>query len=192
MLKSTLFKAISVPFEQADAAAKNICALLNECCDRIDIAGSIRRKRRVIHDVDLIAIPRSTRSAPTTLFGDTVEVSLLAELITRMSQQGMVKIIKRGEKYQRLEFTNLQIPVDLYLASEATWSTLLLIRTGSKEHNIYLCSRARDLGMQLKADGSGLLKNGRPFANDSEESIFRALDLDFVPPEKRETDSTVQ
>ena len=48
--------------------------------------------------------------------------------------------------------------LDIYVATPETWATLLLIRTGSRAHNIKLCARARAMGMRLHADGSGLFR----------------------------------
>ena len=88
--------------------------------------------------------------------------------------------------------------LDLYIATAETWATLLLIRTGSKEHNIKLCSLARQKGMVLHADGRGLaypphvgIENGQQFEAetfikcDTEESIFQALGLPYRKPWER-------
>jgi DNA polymerase (family 10) len=86
--------------------------------------------------------------------------------------------------------------LDIYIATPETWATLLLIRTGSKEHNIRLCSLAKQKGMYLKADGQGLFKANNPnpikedpgwerIAGDTELSIFEALGLPYKRPEER-------
>ena len=62
----------------------------------------------------------------------------------------------------------------------------MLIRTGSKEHNVRLCARARSVGMKLHADGSGItLKDGVRHVPQSEEDIFAALGLPYEKPEER-------
>jgi DNA polymerase (family 10) len=75
--------------------------------------------------------------------------------------------------------------VDIYRARPETWGVLLLIRTGSIEHNIKLCSRARAMNMMLSAK-KGVIKDGKVVASRTEEEIFKALEMDFVEPEKRE------
>jgi len=78
------------------------------------------------------------------------------------------------------------VPIDIYLATEQTWWTLLLIRTGSRNHNIKLARRAIELQMHLKADGSGLLgHDGSLIQIYSEEAIFHHLGLQYRPPEER-------
>jgi DNA polymerase (family 10) len=171
----------------AERIATEVSASLASGCERIAVAGSIRRRKPVIHDIDLVAIPTFEQSPPRTLFGDCEQVSLLERELTRVASTGRVRIIERGTKAVRLEAIPEEIAIDLYVASAQTWAALLLIRTGSREHNIGLCSLARDLGMQLKADGSGLFRGSEMVARDSEESIFEALGLLYVPPERRET-----
>ncbi|GAI08995.1 unnamed protein product, partial [marine sediment metagenome] len=76
--------------------------------------------------------------------------------------------------------------VDIYVASEKTWATLLLIRTGSKENNIRLATLAKKRGWHLAASGDGLFdENRQRIAGDSEESIYEALNLPWQRPEER-------
>ena len=183
-------KTISVSLYRAEEAAESICAQIRDSCVRVQVAGSIRRRKPMVHDIDIVVIPRFGIGQSNSLFEDVVERNELEAVVRELAHVGKVKIKKHGERVLCLSFLGVEVPVDLYIASEETWSTLLLIRTGSKEHNIFLCSRARQLGMQLKADGSGLHRNGNLIASDSESSIFSALGLTYVPPEGREVVST--
>jgi DNA polymerase (family 10) len=89
-----------------------------------------------------------------------------------------------GQKIMRVMIGNTQ--VDIYIADETTWATLLLIRTGSKDSNIRLCSLAKKKGWHLAASGDGLFnETGERIAGDTEESIFKALGLPFQRPEDR-------
>jgi DNA polymerase (family 10) len=185
-MNQTGAKIVSIPLIAAKNAALQFCSLISQSCDRIEIAGSIRRKRPYVHDIDIVVIPRFVHMPPKTLFGDPEETSELERRLCELEAQEHIALIRRGERVQQLKLRNLAVPVDLYLASEDSWATLLLIRTGSKEHNIYLCTLAKRLGMQLKADGSGLLQNGQLVVNGSEEAIFKALNLPFVVPEERD------
>ena len=94
------------------------------------------------------------------------------------------RVLSGGKAIWTLEFRGAQ--VDIYFATSSSWGTLLLIRTGSKEHNVFLARRARSLGMELKASGAGLFRNGVRIAGDTEESIFEALGLPYKEPEERE------
>ena len=94
-----------------------------------------------------------------------------------------------GPKIKRLlnKSNGISIPIDIYLASDASWWTLKLIRTGSRDHNILLARRAIEKHMVLKADGTGMLTAGGDIIPiDSEEDVFRHLGVPFSPPEQRE------
>jgi DNA polymerase (family X) len=171
--------------ELANKTAHAIVAALTDVCEQIEIVGSIRRKRPYVHDIDLVVIPRYEERQTHSLFPTNVSTCLLEERIAELVLAGRIKLKSSGNKMKRFQVGS-EILVDIYVASRENWSALCLIRTGSKSHNIYLCNLARTLGMQLKADGSGLFRNGTMIARDSEESIFSALGLSYVPPEARE------
>jgi len=154
------------PLEEARAAAEALADELEEYCERVSIGGSIRRQRPDVHDIDIVIIP-----------GEGVSLQPFFER-HRISPKG-------GEK--TLKFRWKGIPVDLYIATVWTWPTIVLIRTGSKEHNIMMCHRAWDYGMKLHADGRGLEdNNGEPLFCSAERNIFEALRLPYREPWERE------
>ena len=93
--------------------------------------------------------------------------------------------IRSGQAIASFVFKDIN--VDIYWATHSSWGTLLLIRTGSKQHNIKLASLAKSRGWQLKASGDGLFDAyKRRITGDDEEGIFKALGLPFIPPGERE------
>ncbi len=164
--------------KQAQEISNKVTEMIAPYCDRIQVAGSIRRKKPFVHDIDIILIPNN-------------QGQLLYQL------QSMGTLAAKGEKLLRVNPSKWGIQIDIYVATPETWATLLLIRTGSARHNIKLCSLAKTKGMTLKADGTGLIKwalNQTEYENaadervagDTEESIFQELGLAYVPPEKRD------
>ena len=145
--------------------ADEIMERLRPYCQRIEVAGSIRRQRPSPADIDIVLIPSNPGQ--------------LSQEIDRLGPP-----IMDGEKLRRFEYNGTQ--VDIYYATPQTWATLLLIRTGSKESNIRLCSRAKKRGWHLAASGDGLFnKKGERIAGDSEESIYQALGLRYQQPWER-------
>ena len=91
------------------------------------------------------------------------------------------EVLKRGDSIAQLTIKGVN--VDLYSATPEAWGALLLIRTGSAEHNIKLSQIALRKGMKLSH--RGLIKDGKVIAS-TEKEIFEALDLPYVEPKERE------
>ncbi|GAH82255.1 unnamed protein product [marine sediment metagenome] len=152
---------------RAQKIADDVVKRLSPYCQpkRIKVVGSVRRLKPTVKDVDFVLIP----SDPWNL---SFQITGL----------GSVKL--KGDKLKRVNYNGVQ--VDLYYASEETWATLLLIRTGSKENNIRLATLAKKRGWRLAASGDGLFnEKGERIAGDSEESIYLALGLPYQEPEER-------
>ena len=151
--------------EQAQKIADKVVKQLSPYCQKIQVAGSIRRRKPIVRDVDIVLIP-----------SDAWNVSF------EISGLGPSRLA--GEKLKRIIYTGVQ--VDLYFATPETWATLLLIRTGSKENNIRLATLAKKRGWHLAASGNGLFnEKGERIAGDSEQSIYEALGLPYQAPEER-------
>ena len=151
--------------ERAKAIATEVITRLAPYCQCIEVAGSVRRRKPFPADIDFVLIPSD---------------------LWNLSQQvkGLGSVIMSGDKLKRINHNGVQ--VDLYYATPATWATLLLIRTGSKENNIRLATLAKKRGWHLAASGDGLFnENGQRVAGDSEESIYKALGLPYQEPWER-------
>jgi DNA polymerase/3'-5' exonuclease PolX len=185
---------MNFPYSNALAPARDLCRALEPHCERLVIAGSIRRKRPRVHDIDLVAIPkmecfeRTMFGAPATDLRETQFFRAVKDSLVLVA--GGDKIISGWKKWPTGD-----VPVEIYIATPENWATLLLIRTGSAQHNIELCERARALEMQLHANGEGLVRgvvNERTQRTEpqqipctTEEDIFSALKLEYKPPEAR-------
>lgn len=155
-----------IPLEKALEVAGEMVHLLDYYFDRVEVVGSVRRRKPWVNDVDLVAIPR-----------EHLEPRAVLQLL-------QVKIVRSGPKMATFEFKGVRL--DIYYATAETWGTLFLIRTGSKESNIRLCTAAQNKGWKLKANGEGLFDSGGTrIAGDDEASIFRALGLPFKQPWER-------
>jgi len=155
--------------QEAKTTAERVKQTLSPYCDRIEIAGSIRRQKPIVNDIDLVIIekPDAALNLPTLLFS-----------------MGVLKI--NGPDIKRLYLPHDNITLDIYIATPLTWSTLLLIRTGSKENNIRLATIAKSKGWHLKANGDGLFnEHGHRVAGDTEESIYEALGIPYQEPQER-------
>jgi len=156
--------------EEAKLIAERVKETLAPYCERIEIAGSIRRAKPVVNDIDIVLIEKP-------------EAALVMNSL--LFSMGIVKM--NGPEIKRVYLPEDNITVDIYIATPATWATLLLIRTGSKENNIRLCSLARRKGWHLEASGGGLCdEDGNRIAGDTEESIYQALGIPYQEPKERD------
>jgi len=157
--------------EEATTIAEKVKETLSPYCEKLEIAGSVRRRKPTVNDIDIVVIEK-----PRVML-------VLSSLIASMG-----RITLNGDKIKRLWYGDKQsgIAIDLYLATPATWATLLLIRTGSKENNIRLASLAKRQGWHLKANGDGLFNDeGERIAGETEESIYKALGIPYQEPQER-------
>jgi len=157
--------------EAATTIAERVKGILSPYCEKVEIAGSIRRRKPIVHDIDVVLIEKPE-----------------AALIMNSLMASIGKVELNGSKIKRLRYgeNNTGISIDIYIATPATWATLLLIRTGSKENNIRLATIAKRRGWQLKANGDGLFNNqGERIAGDTEESIYQALQIPYQEPQER-------
>jgi DNA polymerase/3'-5' exonuclease PolX len=182
-------------FEWAEAfkVASGIRQRLEPHCEKLMIVGSLRRQCPMVHDIDIALLP---------LPG--VSVSLFFSL-TMWLRDTLGEGWQYGKgKSKLINGRFAGIPVDLYFATPDTWWTLVVIRTGSRIHNIHLCSRAKAMGMKLHADGSGveaypsenaevngIQTHGNSdigptlYVPTSEENLFYKLGLNYVEPKDR-------
>jgi len=160
--------------------------LLDKHFQDFRVCGSIRRQLPEVNDIDIVAIPKPESEYK---FGEKT----LNDIIN-LIHKGTTDKPMLGEKLKRFFYKGISI--DIYLATEKTFETLVLIRTGSKEHNIRLTTLARGKGLKLYADGHGLCKIKGGIYNNEPEEIMQVVEntedgileylLDRIPePEDR-------
>ena len=176
MAESTRFQAAIALF-----VARRIIEELRPASHCIEIAGSLRRGSATVHDIDIVLMPQ--RPSDYFALGDELP---LDQILRHLVERGSLTEVRGKEKIKCFLAAKTGIPVDLYIATPETWTTLLLIRTGSKEHNIKLAQRARELGMKLRASGDGIEGgSGRLLRVSTEEELFSILQVPYIPAEGR-------
>ena len=142
-----------------------------------DIAGSLRRSRETIGDIDIIVA--ADKENAETIFDAFTGHELVVEILGRGDTKSSVR-------------TETGRQVDLRIVSEKEYPAALMYFTGSKEHNIVMRQRARESGMALNEYGLFKLNQEKetdfdqPVEASSEKEIYKKLELNFVPPEHRE------
>ena len=166
-------KYYKIPLDEARRIGEEIRMLLQELTTRIEVAGSVRRRRPVVHDLDIVLIPQ------VFAFPDMIIMKL-------KERWPDLVILRKGERLAGVTLYQ-GVDVDLYSSNDQSFGMHLLRWTGSAEHNIMLARRARTLGLKL-AVSKGVERDGQVIASRTEAEIFKALKMDFIPPEEREVD----
>ena len=154
----------------AEKIADDLLAYLGRHFVKYQICGSIRRKKPDVGDIDVVAMPKQTYEFGEETLSDSIKKvdPHGPEEAHSMGKSGAKRFLD-GELIKRFEFKGM--PVDLYLADEKTFGTLILIRTGSKEHNIKLTTLARGKDLKLFASGKGLCEI------DSDGNIVKTISI---------------
>ena len=136
---------------------------------RAELAGSLRRHKETIKDIDIVASCKdSDREAIFEFF---------------IKQPGVQSVIAKGETKSSVLLES-GIPADLRLLKDAQFPYLLHHFTGSAEHNIAMRGYAQKLG--IKVSEHGLFRGEKLIPCKTEADIFAALGMQYVPPELRE------
>jgi DNA polymerase (family 10) len=156
--------------------ANRIGALIREFpgIETITPAGSLRRGRESVGDLDLLVT------------GPACEADVVAAAVEHVASLPLIaKLLARGQN--KVSFTlrnNLQ--VDVRLLPRACYGAALQYFTGSKHHNVALRQRAIKRGLTLSEYALLRLEDNTIVAAATEEQIYNALELDYIPPELRE------
>jgi DNA polymerase (family X) len=140
---------------------------------RVEIAGSIRRRRETVGDADLLAIAR--KAAP------------VIEAFTRLPQ--VTRVLGQGDTKGSVKLES-GLQVDLRVVPEESFGAALLYFTGSKSHNVSLRQIAIKKG--LKLNEYGLFRGNRSIAGRTEADIYERLGLAAIPPELREDQGEIE
>lgn len=180
--------------------AEKIVAWLQPFCERVEIAGSIRRQRPLCNDVDLVVIPRwEDRDRKVDMFTTAKDrVNVLREHLLEYVRGSDGKAFWKGrtgapgpepkeDAKNLLLVTRTGVQLDVWCATPATWTTLLICRTGSQQHNVWAAQRAQQLHGHW-APYESLRLHGKEVPLASEEDFYRGLGVPFIPPESRERD----
>ena len=179
------------PRADALAVAREICARLSPHCERLVVAGSLRRKKQDVGDVEILYISRLEERQADLL--TTEMVSLADEEIARMLADGTLS--KRpsrtggtawGSK-NKLALHRSGLPVDLFRTAAESWWNYLVCRTGPADSNTRIATEAQRRGYQWNPYSSGFtrLADGTTFPMQSEEAVFAFVGLPYCAPEGR-------
>ena len=172
---------LNVADDEAQKLAAYIAAA-GESVESVTPAGSLRRGKETVGDLDLLVTMRPGHDKQK-------DIDRVAEHI--LKYPGIDQQLALGEnKVSFILGRGLQ--VDVRLLEKKSFGAALLYFTGSKEHNVALRGRANEMGWTLNEYALTTLKGGRTVAGKTEEEIYAKLKLAYIEPELREMTGEIE
>lgn len=180
--------------KQAQTLVDKILASMRSYTLRAEVAGSIRRKKPDVKDIEIVAIP--ALGEMTDLFEEH-RANLLYDWARQMEAQDKIHWIKPSTdqvmrwpldpkgKYWRGLLVQSQIKLDLFLTTPETWGTTFIIRTGPADFSHRIVADAPHQTGHQFAEGKLYDRNGKFVPTPEEEDVFVALTRHYIKPEFR-------
>ena len=161
-------------------------------CERIEIAGSIRRRKPLVHDIEILFIPKMVK-IKLGLFDEEESSAADAKLATMLLNGGLDKRPNKlghftwGSQNKLGIHVNSGIPVDFFTTNADRWWNSLVCRTGGKFNNLLITTTAQNRGWSFEAYGSGFRKigYGDHHQTTSERDVFEFIGLPYKDPSER-------
>ena len=186
-----------IPLKIGETLAENLITVLLPWCERIEVAGSIRRKKPEVGDIEIVAIPKMG----VDLFGDCdPKQDHLAARLMVMIRDGAISKLPEinpektrpawGQKYKKffvtLNDTLGEMQVDLFCCDAKNWGNMFTIRTGSSEFSAALIERIKNQTPYRQQDGYLVdTTRGTVLEVASEQDYFKLAGVGWVNPENR-------
>jgi DNA polymerase (family 10) len=164
-------KEIKYPYATAYKIALEVVEQLKPHCERIEIAGSVRRKKAEVGDIEIVAIPKPYS--------------------TGLLESGFATVVNKWEKVKGelpCKYTQRILPegikLDLFIAEEENWGSVFAIRTGSADYSHKVLANGW-VRQGFRSDGGYLFRDGERYEVREEKDLFRLIGIPYVEPEYR-------
>ena len=183
-----------IVLNEAESIANKVRDHISPSMDRVEVAGSIRRRKEVVGDIEICGIP-DDRTKLIALLGD------LGQHIKPGVPGAIPWIPKVEAKYLRVRLTE-DMNLDVFLGTPQNWGGLYMMRTGSgasPDGNAFHGFIPGVFGRFKKLSGGGRMTDcmptmptGEQLWIPEEQDFFDILEMDFVPPEERVTKGAIK
>jgi len=168
--------------DDATATAERIAALIREFpgIDTVTPAGSLRRGRETVGDLDLLVT------------GPACEPDCVAAVVDHVAGLPLIaNLIAKGQNKVSFNMRD-GLQVDVRMLPKSSYGAALQYFTGSKMHNVALRQRAIKMGYTLSEYALARMDDSSIVASATEQEIYNALGLDYIPPELRENNGEIE
>jgi DNA polymerase/3'-5' exonuclease PolX len=174
----------------AEDLANKLKERLAPDCVRIEVAGSVRRKKPEPHDIELVVIPRF-EERPGNLF-EAARVNLVEACLYEMCIAGVLaydsNVKRNGPKYKRLLHLQTETIIEIYMAQPENWGLIYALRTGPGDFNKTLVthlSYGGALPLDMAMTRGYLWRRGTKLTTPTEEVFFAEIGVPCWWPEMR-------
>ncbi len=170
--------SLRLRIDQAERLVQRLSEHLRSCTaiETLEFAGSYRRAKETVGDIDILVVSSDAAAV----------MNCLAQF------PGMVSSIARGDTKMSIRVDD-HFQVDLRVVPQASLGAALQYFTGSKEHNVAVRSLARKQGLTVNEYGVARIEQPETYiAGRTEDELYRALGLAWIPPELREGKHEIQ
>lgn len=180
-------------YERALPIATNLLEILRPFCEKVAIAGSIRRMQPKVGDVELLYIPKWEEKISN---GELIpkKINKSQEKIEELINSNVLSLRRKsngttafGKKVKLLVDNQSQIPIDLFACEKNQWINNLVSRTGGKMTNITIASHAKRMGWNWLMCDAGFVnkQTHEAFIPEKEEDVFGFVRIPYMTPEER-------
>lgn len=170
-----------MPFEVATIYANEIITKLLPLCKRLAVAGSIRRCKPEIGDIELVAIPLPHLD----MFNQETPDD---HALNYYEWRGLGRIVKNGNKYKQIELYQ-GINLDLFIVTPpAQWGIQFLIRTGPADFSKRVVTQKKFGGLlpsNFRVQDGAIWSNNHMIETPEEIGVFNLIGVPFIEPEQR-------
>lgn len=182
---------VKMPLKRAQIIADRFIKFLDPYCEKISIAGSVRRECSEVGDIEVCVVPKDEFS------------------MGRAFPEGYPGMVVNGTRLKRFKYPDMNLQIELYITTENDWGRILAIRTGSSAYSHHLAVRwgrigwcGTEEGLRRKSEcirkstwkikPEYRLSPTMPPVFDTEEKFFAFLGIEYIHPKARSLVSNKQ
>ncbi len=139
--------------------------------ERAELAGSLRRKKETIGDIDMVIQA-----------GNPFRNAMVNRIV---AYPQVVEVIAKGTTRVSMVLSPGNVQVDIRIVNKEAFGSSMLYFTGSREHTLQLRRQAQKMGLKLNEYGLFEVDTGKKLAGETEEGVYQALGLEYLKPEER-------
>ena len=172
-----------IPYSQAERIAADFLSALRPFCERAEAAGSLRRGKTEVGDVEIVVQPilRPVRG----LFGDVMGMENALE---RFPWAAWGQVVKGGPRYKQI-LTPHGVALDVFVVlPPAQWGLIYLLRTGPADFSRWVVTPRRKGGglpSHLRVKDGAVWQGKEIIPTPTEADVFRLLGMEPIPPARR-------